>query len=588
MKKKILLIFALTLVLTLAFVISASAADTEPPVRTKYQALEEDIVEFYDGFTCPVSYVFKDTDWIDKPYGSDKSSFQNYFEFDYVNELRGKIYTFADVKGFDIPEGIKSVSIYAGRDLTTLKWISFPKTVTTMGNAIFQNATGLEECTMEHGADSTLTAFPAYMFYGCTNLKAFSMPDCFTRMAYEAHFSKCKNMTALYLSKNLVSVESSAQDRAPFDGCEKMYLVNDPFTYEGIPAKPEVYYFPKNMKSFEADCIFRNCKSLNNVLVFGEAFTEALSEYMLQASPKCTVVFLGNITKIAAEYWGAQNIVFANPNDTDFGSFEYVITSPKNYTGAYMYFCSTGKKYTINNKSIDQVWATEENSPFHVAEKTVNVEASCEVDAGVATYCFCGFEISKKADEGTALSHDYDYVNNKNAILVSIVYTDYAQSGIKTVTCANCKKDAELKAPAMFTCIGSSSCEFVEGELLIGYLTNKKAIEEYENKTGKSVSYGVFVTTQAAVENNDIFDESGVAVNGVFAYNVTNYQNDAFEIKVTGFISEDQKKVKIAMGAYVIIEKDGVVNYFYLQEKAAGEGEKYYFASYNDVCNINK
>ncbi|MBO5262417.1 MAG: leucine-rich repeat protein [Clostridia bacterium] len=587
MKKKVLLTLALAMLLSCVFVISVSALTTytDAPQRTKYQASDDDIVEFYDGFTCPVSYVFKDTDYIDKPY-NESSSFHNYFDFEYIKGKTGKTYTFDDVKGFDIPEGVKSVCIYAGRDLTTLKWISFPKTITYLENAIFQNAKGLEECVFEHTEESALTTFPAYMFYGCSNLKAFSMPDCITKMVSDSHFCKCTSMTALYLSKNLVTVESGPQTKAPFDGCEKMYFVNEPFTYDSIPEKPTIYYFPKNMKSFENDCIFRNCKNLNDVLVFGEAFTEALSEYMLQSSPRKTVVFLGDMTKIAAEYWGAQNIVLANPQDTDFNSFEYTFTSPKNFNSIYMYFCSTGKKYTINNKtSVEAVIATEESSPFHVAEKTEKVEASCGVDAGLVTYCFCGYEISKEAEAGTALSHDYDYINNENAILVSISYTSYDSDGVKIVTCANCKKDAELKAPALFTCIGSSSSEFVEGELLIGYLTNKAAIAEYEVKTGKNISYGVFAVSQTVLKDNDIFASDGTAAYGVFSYNITNYDNAAFEIKVTGFVGEEQRNVKIALGAYIIVEKDGVKSYFYLQDKTANEGEKYYFASYNDICN---
>ena len=125
--KKFLFLVATVALVACFFAITVSAVTTydDAPVRTKYQALEEDIVEFYDGFTCPVSYVFKDVTAIDRPYGSDKYTFNKYFEFDYINEKTGKSYTFEDVRGFDIPEGVKSVAIYAGREMNTIKWISF-------------------------------------------------------------------------------------------------------------------------------------------------------------------------------------------------------------------------------------------------------------------------------------------------------------------------------------------------------------------------------------------------------------------------------------------------------------------------------
>ena len=178
MIKKILLTAVLTVMLSCLLLIVVSAEVTtydDAPVRTKYQASSNDIVEFYDGFTCPVSYVFKDVSYIDRVYSGD-SSFQNYFDFEYINGKTGKGYTFEDVKGFDIPEGITSVGIYAGRNMKTLKWISFPKTITSLAGAIFQSNTGLEECTFEFDETTPITKFPGYMFYDCKSLKAFSMP----------------------------------------------------------------------------------------------------------------------------------------------------------------------------------------------------------------------------------------------------------------------------------------------------------------------------------------------------------------------------------------------------------------------------
>ena len=87
MKNKIFLILTMILVLSCVLVISANA-DTidysDAPARTKYQCIDDEIIEFYDGFTCPVSYVFKDTSTIGTENYNTK--FEYFMDFAYINE----------------------------------------------------------------------------------------------------------------------------------------------------------------------------------------------------------------------------------------------------------------------------------------------------------------------------------------------------------------------------------------------------------------------------------------------------------------------------------------------------------------------
>ena len=179
MKKKLFLAFVVATMLACLFVVGISAADidySDAPVKTKIQFKADEIIEFYDGFKCPVSYVFKDVSSIGS--GNYSTKFEDYMDFTYINgklgktEEAGNLYTYADVKGFDIPTGITHVALYAGKDGTTLKWITFPDTISSLSNAIFQNATGLEECTLKFSENNTMRVFPSYMFFGCKNLKA--------------------------------------------------------------------------------------------------------------------------------------------------------------------------------------------------------------------------------------------------------------------------------------------------------------------------------------------------------------------------------------------------------------------------------
>ena len=64
---------------------------------------------------------------------------------------------------------------------------------------------------------------------------------------------------------------------------------------------------------------------------------------------------------------------------------------------------------------------------------------------------------------------------------------------------------------------------------------------------------------------------------------MTNRQFDVFELKVTGFTTDEQKNTQLVMGAYVKVTENGETEYSYLQEKTPENGEAYYSASYNDI-----
>ncbi|MBO5313528.1 MAG: hypothetical protein J6B29_06130, partial [Clostridia bacterium] len=114
---------------------------------------------------------------------------------------------------------------------------------------------------------------------------------------------------------------------------------------------------------------------------------------------------------------------------------------------------------------------------------------------------------------------------------------------------------------------------------------NYDAIEYYEQLTGKAVSFGVFAVLKDRLGSNDIFDAEGKAADGVISANLSNSKFSVFQLKVVGF-KDEQKDVKLAMGAYVAVSKDNDTTYSYMQYGDVAESEKYAFASYNDVLQI--
>ena len=89
------------------------------------------------------------------------------------------------------PDGKKVVAVggYAFQNDTTLKKISFPKTVTSFG---------------------------AYAFAGCSSLEQLSFPDQLESIGIYA-FSRCSSLTTVYLGSSLVDVDDGA-----FSGCGEM------------------------------------------------------------------------------------------------------------------------------------------------------------------------------------------------------------------------------------------------------------------------------------------------------------------------------------------------------------------------------
>ena len=587
MKKKILFVLAIAFVLCCIFVISASAQVTiydDAPVRVNYQALNEDIVVFDDGFSCPTSYVFKDKSTVaNGSWGNP--TIAGCFDFTYINEKTGKTYEFANIVELDLPQGITSIGTYFAHRVTTIKKVSFPNTLTSLGGSTFEACTSIEECVFEHDENSGLTSLPNYIFSGATSLKAFSMPDCVTTLTGEGnHFANSTSLGAVYLSKNLTTIVGSRTDRAVFDGCRKLYFVNEPFSYDNIPEKQAVYYFPSQLGNLPKQCMFRYCSSLNEVLVFGENMLSLDHMYALQGTGTKSVVFLGAVESISISNWTNISVYLVN-DSADIANVDSDVERA-NYTVAVkmVYLCKKDKAYLpVKVDGATTVNLVEQDgSVTHLAEKIMNVPASCGVDAGVATYCYCGYEISKNAVPGTALVHDYDYINNAEAKLVSVVYSNYAQQGIKTVTCANCKKDGQEKAAPLFDSLGYSAPEDEDrGGIVIGYMINYDAIAEYEKATGKAVSFGVYAIAQEKLGENDIFDENGNLAEGAISAEVTKNAYVSFEFKIVGF-DDDTKDKLLAIGAYVALTKDKVTEYSYLQLGTPAEGAKYAFTSYTE------
>ena len=172
-----------------------------------------------------------------------------------------------------------------------------------------------------------------------------------------------------------------------------------------------------------------------------------------------------------------------------------------------------------------------------------------------------------------------------HSLITVIEYEAYTKEGTKTIACQNegCKHSQVSYVPAIFTDMGISTPEYTSGALSIGYYVNRTALAELE-ATGKTVKYGVFAALQSKLGAEEIFDENGNLQSYVVGADVTAHELSAFELKIVGFNTDEQKNSMIVMGAYVKTIDENGIEISYLQSQKPNSDSKYYFASYNEIA----
>ena len=154
---------------------------------------------------------------------------------------------------------------------------------------------------------------------------------------------------------------------------------------------------------------------------------------------------------------------------------------------------------------------------------------------------------------------------------------------IKVVSkCTECGiSECTEEISAIFTCKGFSVSESGAGGVVLGYFVNVDAIARYEDIADVAVKFGLFAVSQAKLDGGDVFGEGGAVADGVINVEMTT-MNEAMELKIIGF-TDANKGFKLAMGAYVAVSDSEATEYSYIQPYAPSEGEKYYFASFDEM-----
>ena len=504
-------------------------------------------------------------------------------------------------------EGTTYVNSFAFSECDRLEYVEFPSTIKNIGQGAFCYCNNLKLVSFDkvnakitsaiaNGESYTKVEFPSCgVFKGCPSLIAMSIPEGTTSLPDRFIAENCNSLTAVYMPDSMQTLRLNGVNQGSFDNAPNMYFVDKPFTvgqcYDGetldlsklvLPEKPTVYYMPSSLTGFSGNqlytnnnqrgSMFINCKSINDVLVFGENFVDMRATAAFSGigadSPK-TVVFLGQLTQFV---WGEGNanvtFVFANENVTDVTNMGlikvYSTNSASNYknTGSVVFFCSSGKAYdfdvlSIANRSKDVndalyaelAAALTENADNHAYKCQDITDATCTETGLIKYYCPCGkynLSLNETIDAKGHTKGEFDTIKYDNGFLkVGYYYYKCTACDVENFTILD---KAEYQVPAIFVNNGYS---YSGTAILQGFAVNLEALELYET-TGKTLQYGLAVASVAKLgETNTLFDGTTLK-EGAFSVSFDDKkQYSIFEMQVTGLV-DDYKDAELFVCAYVI------------------------------------
>ena len=172
--------------------------------------------------------------------------------------------------------------------------------------------------------------------------------------------------------------------------------------------------------------------------------------------------------------------------------------------------------------------------------------------------------------------------SNCNGLLAdgtSFEYTDYLSSMKETQGCTNCDAKTTVSSYApMFKFLGYSAPE-KNGvyAFCIGYSTNKESIKTFEEKTDKTVSFGVVAVATERITGGKTPLEMVGTVPVIYAPIENQY--GSVTLKINGF-TEAQKAIELTMSLYVTVTEGEASSTVYIQGTQSANPSSYSIAQY--------
>ncbi len=589
MKKKILIVLAMTMLLACLFAISVFANESKKTSVTLSDGTELDLwAEDGSGLIWYISGTDAEgNNTYDCVSNLKQSATSGEAYVVYTSKVESSIYysmTGITVYDKDGNSYDKTKIVVANLQYTNEKPLCLPKQsvgFNSLTEKLFQNCSELEYVFLP---DSLIRIGPS-CFYGCSSLKELDASNTSLQYFGGASFQGCTSLTYFAFPESLTSLTGQNM----FNGCTKLKTV------DGI--NNVLKGIAENQGAIP-NGLFRDCSALETDIILYDGLT-GIGEYAFLRCAKIgsfknlvipnTVLSIGRsafnaCTQIETANLGASlNSTSTGYNFADCSSLKeiYIPTSLAGFQGDAVRSVSSQCVFYFTG-TYDQAvnFKTNTVSTKNTIIKNATIKSLTEFN-----------NLAEKS--GSYLVYDYSsceaFYNGAHAMVESISYTSYDAAGERNSVCANadCTRAVKEVVDPLFVCLGYSSPEGDREGIVVSYTVNVAALKEYSKylaKSGKTLTYGVFAIAKVNLEN-DVFDENGAPVDYAVVAEISNYEFVAFDLKIVGF-TDEYKDEPLAMGAYVALaDVDGKADYSYMQYGTPKENEKYCFVSYDEVVN---
>ena len=493
---------------------------------------------------------------------------------------------------FEFPSDVK----YANQDwccmreYPSLKEVKISHPIDLSAEKMFYNNTSL---TTVVGLENA-TAVGKSMFMFCRNLGSVNLPTNIVKIPDSMFFGCGSKLSTVFTIPNLSE-------------CKNLTTIGaDAFRDSG---KIEIA-IPDSVTTIEARAFQAGCKT-GNITISESSKLQTIGDDAFNSCTALTTLYIpSSVTYIGKTCFNGANIQvlenFENCQITTIYADTFInatklksLKIPETVTTIENAFIGTTSLTTVYiPKSVTSIADTFVNSSWHnQPTKAVYIYTGTDVSVLSACARLSGANIISASEYNPEASYTginlvvgyshcdayYNGVHGDNVTTVTV--TSYLAPIQKYSTCVECGYGRDAGTiPALFVCDGYSTPENGRAELVVGFSINNAAIKEYELLSNKSVEFGAFAVLQSKLGDGYIFDENGSKLENAVVAKLEGYGYGMFELKITGF-ADDQKDIKLAMGAYVITTDGEALEYFYLQAGTPNANENYVFVSYNDVAN---
>ena len=546
MKRKMLVVFLMSLVLALSLAIFVNAEETVIPEWTETQTITG--IAPKDGFDTtsrvmlknsdgsyvvyPAYYILKCTDDIFQNFSSSSTKEIDFAALNAAVADTGEEYSNESVVRLEIPVGFTTVQdrvFRKDKGFTSLLTLKVPEGVTTMGEYNFYGSECIQEIDLPNSLTEIVKNFApsvaslkrvsvgsgtkivGYAFQDCTGLEQVTLAEGITTIEQRA-FLRCTSLDGVVLPNSLTSLGTSA-----FYGCSSLTEI----------------VIPENVVL--GDSVFKACTALAKVVVKCDKIPGGTFS---GDSSLGIFVVTKNISSIGSDAFGSVKSPFLTIYEGD---------DPEKIGTLYNYSRFTKADFVSYEQYLEDV----KNGVVYTKDTIVYGANYCvELNGGVHQMndeptCTQGVECSKCGLEGaSALGH------NKGE-LEKIVYVTFDVAGDKLFDCTRCEESVVEQGGAspIFTTKGYST-NSDKNAINGGYSVNPEALEAYEAVNGK-ITYGIVIANVDSFGGKTLFNENKM-VNSDKALQVEidgEYVN--FDCSIH-FVSESSYGLKLLICAYVI------------------------------------